>query len=146
MNVSKRLVFKRAHKFGRLSRRFVHVAVSTLQTIVKFFYTMRRSIPRHTWRLTRQGGSWTLAFMNANQRRLKALYEAREPRLLSEVPDSTIRRQIDTGRVRGDYVRCLYARLGMPEEGWLPKADKKRLDKVCPLPVPDCVYDVAEPS
>ena len=84
--------------------------------------------------------------MNANQRRLKALYEAREPRLLSEVPDSTIRRQIDTGRVRGDYVRCLYARLGMPEEGWLPKAEKRRLDKVCPLPVPDCVYDVAEPS
>ena len=84
--------------------------------------------------------------MNVNQRRLQALYEAREPRLLSEVPDSTIRRQIATGRVRGEYTLALYARLGMPLEGWLSKADRKRLDKVCPLPIPDRVYDVAEPS
>ena len=84
--------------------------------------------------------------MNANQRRLQALYEAREPRLLSEVPDSTIRRQIETGRVRGEYTLALYVRLGMPLEGWLSKADRKRLDKVCPPVVPDRVYDVAEPS
>jgi hypothetical protein len=34
----------------------------------------------------------------------------------------------------------------MPLEGWLSKADRKRLDKVCPPVVPDRVYDVAEPS
>jgi hypothetical protein len=84
--------------------------------------------------------------MNVNQRRLQALYEAREPRLLAEVPDSTIRRQIETGRVRGEYTLALYVRLGMPLEGWLAKGDKRRLDKACPLPVPDRVYDVAEPS
>lgn len=146
MNVSKRLVFKRAHKFGRLSIGFVQGIVSTSRTVVKFFCTMRRSTLRDAWRLTRQRCSWTLVSMNANQRRLQALYEAREPRLLSEVPDSTIRRQIETGRVRGEYTLALYVRLGMPLEGWLAKGDKRRLDKACPLPVPDRVYDVAEPS
>ena len=84
--------------------------------------------------------------MNANQRRLQALYEAREPRLLSEVPDSTIRRQIETGRVRGEYTLALYVRLGMPSRGWLSKGDKRRLDKVCPLPVPDASTTLVEPS
>ena len=55
------------------------------------------------------------------------------------------RRQIETGRVRGEYTLALYARLGMPLEGWLSKGDRKRLDKVCPLPITDRVYDVAEP-
>lgn len=74
--------------------------------------------------------------MNANQKRLQALYEKRDARLVAEVPDATIRRQIETGRIRGEYTLALYARLGMPLEGWLSRGDKARLDKVCPGALP----------
>ena len=70
--------------------------------------------------------------MNANQRRLQALYEARDHRLLSEVPDSTIRRQIETGRVRDADTLALYETLGMPLRGWLRPSERKRLEAMKP--------------
>ena len=66
--------------------------------------------------------------MNANQRRLKTLYEARDHRLLSEVPDSTIRRQIEKGVVRDADTLYLYELLGMPLRGWVQPTRRKRIE------------------
>jgi len=72
--------------------------------------------------------------MTPNQRALKRYYDAKDPKLITEVPDSTIRRHIEGGRISDVETLALYARLGMPLEGWMNKGAVKRLDKVAPLP------------
>lgn len=76
---------------------------------------------------------------------LSRLVKARDPRLAS-TPRETVRDHCN-GRKRPSsaFQLALYVRLGIPLEGWLTAAERRELDKVAPWPVPDYVYEVADP-
>ena len=63
---------------------------------------------------------------NQNQVALRRLYMARHPGLLARIPDRTIRRHIEEGRIGNGETLAFYATLGMPVDAWPKKPRKQR--------------------
>lgn len=64
--------------------------------------------------------------MTRNQKKLKELREAHEPRL-AMIPDSTLRSHIEGRRPRGLDHLVVYESLGMPLQGWFSVRELKEL-------------------
>lgn len=76
----------------------------------------------------------------SNRKELAKLIKAKDARLAPIAP-TTARGHADGSRAPSSaFALALYARLGLPLEGWLSKKELAALDKVVPLPVPILEY------
>lgn len=148
------LVLPCAHNLLALSSpksRFVLDVVSTSRSVVKFYERAFARLLVRRFVLRSLRCRWYLRLMpkkkdrrEANRAKLRALVAARDPQL-APLPPTTVRDHCNGKTPSTVLALALYVRKGLPLEGWLTKEELALLDKVCPWPVPDVVYDALEP-